>query len=761
MLPFKLFLLAWNFSLAAPAMLWGLAAVSIPVVIHFLNRRRVAVLEWGAMQFLNLGRRAHQRYQLTEMLLMLGRMALLALAVLAVCRPVFTPRDVPMNASATPTFQALGASNSEPRDAVIILDGSESMGTIAQGTTPRRQALEWARKYVSRLAQGSAVAVLDARERVRPVVSPASSDPNDVLTSLAKTASPAGACDLAAAVTQALELLSQTRNTRREVLILTDGRRSDWHTRDSARWNLIKSVYASIFSQSAFAPRVLAVEFSGLSPSDSADGFIDSISVQNSSIPANSPIPVKCTVANAGPAPLVRDLELLVDGVSVTSSRQHIGPLPPGGRIALSLETTIRTRGPHVLSVRLTPGNDPLAANDRADLPVEVGDGLPVLVVEGTTQLGSMPRARSFLAAALAPSNDPAPLVRLKVVSERDLNAIAATQARVIILNQVTRLEPRQSDLLEAKLAAGGGVLTIAGKPCDVSFYDQAADGKSRSWLPARFGEWLEQDPTMPLFEAPRLVPSTFQGPIMTPFADTAAPPLAQALVFNYQILHQAPDALICARLSTGEPWLVERPAGGGRACVLASSLNAESGTLPVNPDFVPWIHQLVFHLAGQLNNAMLVKPGTPLDLSLSVEETRKADVFEVVKPDQTRTDLTSSQERDLPSLRFDETFESGLYRFVRKGTDQVVANVVVTSDPLERDTHQLDTDDQRALSSDWPFAFASTPHEANNLAFREQSSASQPVWRWLIIAALLGLCCEVAATRQIAQRRRAAEETL
>ena len=33
-------------------MLWGLFAVSIPVIIHLLNRRRFRTVEWGAMQFL-------------------------------------------------------------------------------------------------------------------------------------------------------------------------------------------------------------------------------------------------------------------------------------------------------------------------------------------------------------------------------------------------------------------------------------------------------------------------------------------------------------------------------------------------------------------------------------------------------------------------------------------------------------------------------------------------------------------------------------
>ena len=34
------------------AMLAGLAAVAIPIIIHLLNRQRATIVDWGAMRFL-------------------------------------------------------------------------------------------------------------------------------------------------------------------------------------------------------------------------------------------------------------------------------------------------------------------------------------------------------------------------------------------------------------------------------------------------------------------------------------------------------------------------------------------------------------------------------------------------------------------------------------------------------------------------------------------------------------------------------------
>ena len=57
-------------------MLLGLLGVALPLLIHLFNRRRDQVIDWGAMQFLDLGRRAQRKIRLTELLLMLARMAI-------------------------------------------------------------------------------------------------------------------------------------------------------------------------------------------------------------------------------------------------------------------------------------------------------------------------------------------------------------------------------------------------------------------------------------------------------------------------------------------------------------------------------------------------------------------------------------------------------------------------------------------------------------------------------------------------------------
>ena len=67
------------FSFAHPALLWGLALVGVPVLIHLINMFRHRRVEWAAMEFLLASQRKNRtRVVLRQLLLLLMRMATIA-----------------------------------------------------------------------------------------------------------------------------------------------------------------------------------------------------------------------------------------------------------------------------------------------------------------------------------------------------------------------------------------------------------------------------------------------------------------------------------------------------------------------------------------------------------------------------------------------------------------------------------------------------------------------------------------------------------
>src|SRR6516162_9204338 len=139
-----------------PWMLTGLSAVLIPPIIHLLNRRRYQVVDWGAMQFLQVSEVTRRRLFLEELLLMLLRMGLIAVLVLALAGPFIT----------SSILARLGPRTN--RDVVLVFDGSYSMGSTGKDGVPHNKAKEWARSFVADLAPGDTVAILQAKEQVVP-----------------------------------------------------------------------------------------------------------------------------------------------------------------------------------------------------------------------------------------------------------------------------------------------------------------------------------------------------------------------------------------------------------------------------------------------------------------------------------------------------------------------------------------------------------------------------------------------------------------
>jgi len=77
----------------------------------------------------------------------------------------------------------------------------------------------------------------------------------------------------------------------------------------------------------------------------------------------------------------------------------------------------------------------------------------------------------------------------------------------------------------------------------------------------------------------------------------------------------------VLGRLTNGEPFLVEKPTGRGRAILAAVPMdNSWRTNLPVLPDFVRLVHELSYDLAGS-RSVVQVPPGEPLIYQPAVEE--------------------------------------------------------------------------------------------------------------------------------------------
>ena len=187
-------------------MLAGVAAVAIPIIIQLLTRRHQRTVPWGAMLFLqDAVRKRRRKVLLEDILLLVCRCLLPALAALALARPFVTPGSrVPWvvvlpvmlvsialfgvsfalwrypkarfaSFAAALALAALSAlavmferklnlsrfGGGAAKDVAVVIDGSSSMSMVgADGKSNFDRALEEAEKYLEEAPRSTAFAFI-------------------------------------------------------------------------------------------------------------------------------------------------------------------------------------------------------------------------------------------------------------------------------------------------------------------------------------------------------------------------------------------------------------------------------------------------------------------------------------------------------------------------------------------------------------------------------------------------------------------------
>lgn len=206
-----------DMSFLQPALLWGLLAVSIPIIIHLLNRRRHRTVKWAAMDFLlKATRESRGKKKLKHIVILTCRALAIAALVFASARPLLGG------------FLGFGASVDT---VVLILDRSASMERSEADGQPskREQILRQVADAMGELESARLVLLDSASGEISEVPSP------DILPELSNTGPTDTATDFPSLLAITLDYLRAAQPGRTEVWLATDLQLANWRTDDS-RW---------------------------------------------------------------------------------------------------------------------------------------------------------------------------------------------------------------------------------------------------------------------------------------------------------------------------------------------------------------------------------------------------------------------------------------------------------------------------------------------------------------------------------------------
>lgn len=696
-----------SFELLNPWMLAGLAGVALPVLAHLLSKKKFDIVSWGAMQFLEMGQETRRRIWLDDLWLLLLRMGLIAWLAFALGRPWI---------SAT----WLGDIGPQPnRDLVLIVDSSYSMAWEATSVTPQQAAARWAEKFLSDLRPGDTVAVLEAREGVRALIEPGTRDLNRVREVLRALPPPTSAANLPEAFAHAIKLLSHGTHGRREIVLLTDGQAHGWFSDDAGLWLRVDD----LAKQSSVAPQLWVVDVlksdeEAAAPTERLNFHVERLQVTRELTVPSFPIRFQTKVRySGGSASVTRQVHFEVDGQRLADRTISVS-LAPGGEANVEFEHRFETLGSHLVKVTLDA--DDLPTDNSSEAVINVTDALPVLIVDGDPHAEAVQGETFFLRAALSATGNETPWVKPTVVTwnqwtpqppaslpaegvpppkipppkippprRSDLDPFAA-----VVLANVPQLSVDQMAVLTDYVRRGGGLAISLGNRVEKEKYATSVFNSANGLLGLTLNA-IESETAEQREEGVLLANATLESPWLQRFraergaafttsrfsrwwkvevdreaeveavavANEVNVPKEQDGVASSAVERKRP--IVLARLTTGAPYLVFGQFGRGNVLLLTAPLDADWSTMPAKPDYVAFVHEMLFQLASRRGDRN-VPVGQPLMIPLALETKIEDFVFE--GPDgEPRVPKLSGDEQS-PLAMLDDTSLPGVYVFRQRG---------------------------------------------------------------------------------------------
>lgn len=716
-----------------PAILFGLLAIGLPVLIHILSKPRLKRIKWAATRFLLQSvQKNRRRVQLEDIILLILRCLLVALLVLIFARPALLT-------NAGPQLGGLASPG------VIILDNSASMGQSDGVKTRFDQAKGMIDDTISRLAPESSSAFYLVSDRVKAVIPKPTKDLFIVRRSVDQANLTDGGSDLYPAIKMAVDTLKASPGQHREIFVVTDSQMSAWKQLGKIR---------DLQEQNK---KDIAMHFLIVGDKGEDNLAVSALQLGGTVAAVNQPLRCAVTVSNWGRTAVDKiPVKLAVDDAA-PQDEGMIDHIEPGASKIITLVARIREPGYH--SITATIPGDRLPADNQRSTALLVLDQIRALVIEGTSNPDPVSRDGFFLSHALVPvSADLVDQYYVKVVMGKtnDLESSALNQNEVIFLNNVAQLTPRGAQNLKQYVNQGGALVIFTGPTTDPNYYN--GDPDFSALLPAKLGP-VQDPPAGQKFLAWQS--KGYEHPLTTLWNNPDSGTLGSVRVSKYFPLtiktpasDTAPSPLVIVKYADGEPAAAEQTVGKGKVFLFSSSATTAWTTLPIHPSFVPLLVRLISYATNALGGNLNVAPGQPFAYPVDSEYAGRD--ISVERPGEKKRRIIGKVEVGDQSafLRYSDTDQAGPYQLFVGDDTKPKVTFAVQGDPAESNLAQESKTDIEPLMNADEAAQKAEAEAAQTTDATHKRVPGQELWFPLALAALLLTVLETALSHRFSQTK-------
>ncbi|MCA8995417.1 MAG: BatA domain-containing protein [Planctomycetaceae bacterium] len=725
-------------------LLFGAAALLVPLIIHILNRSRFKTVPWGAMHLLeSVVKVNHRRFQIEQWILLLLRCSIPVLLAFCLARPVLTGAD--------------GLQGDAPVSLVVLLDTSYSMDTSDTAGTRFGKALAAAGDIIEATSRGSEISVIMTGGKPTPLFDQPVFDSQAVLRRLKQQQAGLGASDMRAALDEALGTLAAMKQARRELVIISDFQPADW---SFSGGDVAKGIRQQI--EAMKVPPELTLFQVGSAVTQNLS--VDSLEFPRRAIGVGQRLDVRAVLQNHGPEPIEQArVTMKIDGKETSTTQLS---LSPNGSTQTLFPCIVDQPGSHTLEVEVTT-NDPLLSDNRFAAVVQIWDVMKVLLIDGDPSGQPLKGETDFLSVALTPYTfgrvQLSDLVETRTIKPNELKEEHLQEVRAVVLANVSKLSDDQLGWLTSFVDQGGALLITAGNRIDLNWHNEKLFAKGTGLLSAPWGESRGTIDEKAPGPTAHIIAEHFDHPALEFFNAPTNGDLSKAEIRRWQAVGERdliePDAeeaettnreaaLVLAQLDSGDPLLLEKRVGDGVVVQMTTAIDGDWSDLPLRPFYVPMMQQLLTTMASGLAPSRNIETGEPAVALLRGIESEAS--LSMLTPEGTRRTIQTATQGGHELARFSETQRPGIYALTLPSTETI--HFAAETSRGESALEVMDQSEMASLAEKMGATVAESPSK-----FIQQDRLrrhGREVWRPVLMGLLSLLFLELVLQQRFARVR-------
>lgn len=620
--------------------LFGLISLFIPILLH-LQKRKIKTIDWAAVRFLKTSivnrRRGHT---LEYFFLLMCRCLLLVALVLIFARPWTGPDDsilfgfpslllivgigfvvASLTWSGPRIYRVLFGSmgcilvvlsmvlfltrqetnsivTSSSCDAVIVIDGSDSMGLrnekgVGESGTLFSTAIKEAQQFLDNLPSGSTAAIIVVGDNTSPHWNHRKSNISLLRKQLESLTCPGGANDLSVAIENAKAILKGGANSRQQILVITDDQLTNWQSLNSSEVNISdadgdEEDISHKRHRYGLIAKVLTL------PENTVNLAVTNIAIEDQTWRVGESARVDIEVFNGGSElSEVTTIDFQVN--DILKQTMSVEPMEPGTRRLIPTDIFWDQPGSVSLGAKVNSSDDVSRDNDfhRALL---VRNEIKVLIVGGENTDLETPDAAHYVRLAMNSRQ-----IKMESIRVRELNvSYPFEHYDVIYLCNVRHLTNALAERIAEFAKSGGGLFVLLGEDCDSSFYN-AWQCESTQVMPCVLTKYSSNDRNN--VASVGLEWASVQHPALKLWFSSGQHDLSDWKFEEYWIANPlnervSPNSHSRLNFSNGHPFFIEHNLGQGKVVAQTSCPVPRSNNLINRIGFPVWHHVLTRYLA-------------------------------------------------------------------------------------------------------------------------------------------------------------------